>query len=343
MIIRSKAPLRLGLAGGGTDISTYSDVHGGCVLNVTINMYAYCTLIPTSDNKIIFNAADRNEYYSCESTLFIALRDSLLLHKAVYNRIIKDYNIKKPLSFKLITYSDAPAGSGLGSSSTLVVAMIKAYMEWLNLPMGEYDIAFLAYQIEREDVGLSGGKQDQYAATFGGFNFIEFLEQGRVIVNPLRIKNWIKNEVENSLVLYYTGTSRESAHIIDQQIENTLKNNSESINGMHELKAAAFEMKEAILKGDFKQIADSLRRGWEAKKKTASVVSNACINEMYDYIMEHGGKSAKISGAGGGGFMMILCDPIRRFELIKALEKTNGKVILAEFTESGTQAWTLYD
>lgn len=206
MIIRSKAPLRLGLAGGGTDVSPYCDEYGGAVLNVTIDMYAYCTIEPTNDNKVVFSAPDRNEYFECESKLNIEIDDKLILHKGIYNRIVKDYNDGKPLSFIMTTYSDAPAGSGLGSSSTMVVAIIKAYMEWLNLPLGEYDMANLAYEIERMDLKLTGGKQDQFSATFGGFNFMEFFNDNRVIVNPLRIKNWIKNEVENSA---YSGQFRQ--------------------------------------------------------------------------------------------------------------------------------------
>lgn len=342
MIIRSKAPLRLGLAGGGTDVSPYCDDFGGVVLNVTIDMYAYCTIEPLDTGKIEFYAADRGEFFICDSTSFISIDGELQLHKGVYNRVVKDYMKGKALSFRMTTYSDAPAGSGLGSSSTMVVAMIKAFMEWLNLPLGEYDMASLAYQIERKDIGLSGGKQDQYAATFGGFNFIEFYENDRVIVNPLRIKNWIKNELESSLVLYYTGTSRDSAQIIDEQVKNTKDKRQESMEGMHELKKYAYAMKECILKGDFYGFSKCLKNGWEAKKRTASVISNPEIEEMYKFIMENGGKAAKISGAGGGGFMMIICDPAKRFELVEKLKKTKGKVLISSFTENGTQAWTLY-
>jgi len=343
MIVRAKAPLRLGLGGGGTDVSPYCDEFGGVVLNATIDMYAYCTIEPSNDCKIRFIASDRQESFECDSVSYIPLEGNLLLHKGVYNKIVKRFCVEKPLSFKLTTYSDAVAGSGLGSSSTMVVAIIKAFMEWLNLPLGEYDIASLAYEIEREDIGLSGGKQDQYAATFGGFNFIEFIQDGRVIVNPLRIKNWIKNELESSLILYYTGTSRDSAKIIDEQIKNTRAKANKSLEGMHELKASAFKMKESILKGDFETFIICLKDGWEAKKKTSSVITNPQIEKMYNYIMENGAKAAKISGAGGGGFMMIICDPTKRFELVEKLKKTEGNVILASFTEKGTQAWTLYD
>lgn len=340
MIIRSKAPLRLGLAGGGTDVSPYCDEFGGYVLNATIDLYAYCTIIPRQDGKITFYAADRDEYFEDNRGDSIPLEGSLILHKGVYNRILRDYN--KSLSFDLITYSDAPAGSGLGSSSTLVVAMIKAYMEWLNLPLGEYDMASLAYQVERKDVGLSGGKQDQYAATFGGFNFIEFYDNDKVIVNPLRIKNWIKNELESSLVLYYTGTSRDSATIIDEQIKSTAHKEKDPIQGMHEMKFLSLKMKESLLKGDFDGLVNCLGNGWESKKKTSSIITNPYIEEIYQIAMENGGKAAKISGAGGGGFLMILCDPKSRFQLESALQQTKGKIIRASFTEKGTEAWTLY-
>lgn len=342
MIVRSKAPLRLGFAGGGTDVSPYCDEYGGVVLNATIDMYAYCTIEPTNDGKIEFYASDRKESYICEFKEQLKLDGNLLLHKGVYNRIYRDFLKDEKLSFKMTTYSDAPSGSGLGSSSTMVVAIIKAFMEWKNLPLGEYDMSSMAYEIERQELGLSGGKQDQYAATFGGLNFIEFYDKNRVIVNPLRIKNWIKNELESSLILYYTGTSRDSAKIIDEQVRLTKEKNKMSIDGMHELKNTAMSMKECILKGDFEGFAENLKKGWEAKKKTASVISNNEIDEIYEFIMNNGAKAAKISGAGGGGFMMIICDPTKKYELVEKLRKKNGKVIITSLTEKGTQAWTIY-
>ena len=201
MLIRAKAPLRVGLAGGGTDVSPYSEEFGGAVLNATISLFAYTIIKPTSNGKITFNAVDRNEKITlnCQRTLEI---DGVLdLQKGVYNRIINQFNLE-PLSFELTTYVDAPAGSGLGTSSTLSVSMIAAFVEWLKLPLGEYDIAHLAYEIERIDLNMAGGKQDQYAATFGGFNFMEFYKDDRVIVNPLRLKNEYINELNFNLLLY---------------------------------------------------------------------------------------------------------------------------------------------
>ncbi|GHV82274.1 dehydrogenase [Spirochaetia bacterium] len=343
MIIRSKAPLRLGLAGGGTDIVSYYTQYGGYILNATVDMYAFCTLAPNNDGTITFAASDLETTERYDSLPVLKTDNALKLHTGVYNRIVKDYNNNKPLSFSMTTYSDAPAGSGLGSSSTMVVAMVKAYTEYLNLPLGEYDIADLAYQIERIDLRLAGGKQDQYAATFGGFNFMEFYKDERVIVNPLRIKRWIRNELENSLVLYYTGVSRESASIIERQIEGTLSGKKESLDSMHELKNQAVKMKEAILKGDFAQFSRCLAEGWAAKKHAASGISNPFIDELYEYALKNGAESAKISGAGGGGFMMFFCNPCARMQLIRALKKRDGVVLTPSFTEIGTQAWTIYN
>ena len=343
MLIRSKAPLRLGLAGGGTDIASYYNTYGGYVLNATVDMYAYCTIEPNETGTIEFIAADidKKEEYAASGKL--AVSPALPLHTGIYNRIIADYRGGSPLSFSMTTWSDAPAGSGLGSSSTMVVAIIKAFVEWLNLPLGEYDIAALAYKIEREDIGLAGGKQDQYAATFGGFNFMEFYGDERVIVNPLRLKRWIRNELEASLVLYYTGVSRESANIIKEQIEHTQKGDAKNLESMHEMKRQAVAMKEALLKGDFRGFSDCLLKGWLAKKNAAASISNSFLDDLYQFVIDKGAESAKISGAGGGGFMMIYCNPCRKIALVRALKEKQGMVLTPSFTETGTQAWIIYN
>lgn len=341
MIYRSKAPLRLGLAGGGSDLSPYSDIYGGLILNATINLYTYCTIEKTESGKIEIIATDLDTQLIYDSAKELIIDGNLDLHKGVYNRIIKDYNLE-PLSFKITTYSDAPAGSGLGSSSTMVVCIIKAFIEWLKLPLGDYDIARLAYEIEREDLQLSGGKQDQYAAAFGGFNFMEFMKDDLVIVNPLRVKRWIIDELESSMVLYYTGASRSSAKIIDEQKENTIKGNEVAIDAMHKIKKSSIDMKYALLKGDIKEFARILGEGWENKKKMAFSISNDSIQSVFDVATKNGAISGKVSGAGGGGFIIFTVNPTNKKILMNALSKLDGEVVPFNFSEGGTHGWTIY-
>jgi D-glycero-alpha-D-manno-heptose-7-phosphate kinase len=343
MIIRARAPLRLGLGGGGTDVSPYCDLYGGLVLNATIDKHAYTVIEPGEPaDGLVFTAADKQEVWSGEAAPQIELDGRLDLHKGVYNRIVRDFNGGRPLPLRMTTHTDAPPGSGLGSSSTLVVSMIKAFVEWLNLPLGEYDIARLAFEIERHDVGLSGGRQDQYAATFGGFNFMEFHPHERVVVNPLRVKNWIVSELEASLLLYFGGVSRDSARIIDEQTSNVKAKDSGAIDAMHALKQEALSMKECLLKGDFDGLVESMEAGWQAKKRMASSISNPQIEASYELAKHAGMRAGKISGAGGGGFMMLLVDPVRRMDVVRALSATNGHIYNCHFTEIGTQGWKIY-
>ena len=336
MLIRSKSPLRLGLAGGGTDLNVYASKYVGYVLNATISLYTHTTLEELNNGKIIFHSLDNDEYIEIDSKEFLELDEKMDLYKGIYNRIVKDF-VKKPLSFKLTTYSDVPSGSGLGGSSTLVVAIIKAFVEWLNLPLGEYDIAKLAYEIEREDIEIVGGAQDQYAATFGGFNFMEFYGNKRVIVNPLRVKNWIIDELEESMVLYFTGIQR-SASVIEKEKENVLKK-EKSLEAMHEVKEDAIKMKEYLLKGDIKNFAKILGKSWEAKKRLSSAISNSEIDRIYNLAMENRAYSGKVSGAGGGGFMFFMVDPTKKYHLINLLNKQGGQVYSFHFTKDGTKGW----
>jgi len=340
MLIRSKAPLRLGLAGGGTDVAPYSDIYGGAILNATISMYAYATIKPRTDGKIVFNAVDKNESYTLKSTANLKIDGKLDLHKGAYNRIVKEFS-KKALSFELSTFVDAPAGSGLGTSSTLMVAILGAFAEWLKLPMGEYDIAHLAYEIERVDLGMAGGKQDQYSATFGGVNFMEFLKNDKVIVNPLRIKDRYLAELANNLVLYYTQTSRLSSVIIENQQKNVKEKNKKSLDAMHKLKEQAIMMKECLLRGNIDEIGKILDFGWKYKKQMATGVSNKLIDDIYTTAIKNGATGGKISGAGGGGFIFFYCPGITRYKVIDALSKFGGQAKRYDFTTSGLATWTI--
>lgn len=341
MIIRARAPLRLGLAGGGTDVSPYCDIHGGYVLNATIDRYAYAVIKTLDEPVIRFAATDQQSIEVKAVSEPLALNGNLDLHKAVYNHMIEHYNGGKIISLELSTFCDAPAGSGLGSSSTLVVVMIRAFAELLNLPLDDYTIARLAFKIERVDCGLQGGRQDQYSATFGGFNFMEFYADERAVINPLRVKNWIICELEASLVLFYTGVSRESAKIVADQSSNVKAGLVGAMDAMHGIKHEALVMKECLLRGDFTGIVDSMRQGWVSKKRSAKTVSNPHIEEIYNAAIAAGALAGKVSGAGGGGFMMFFVPPEKRMDVVRALNKFDGQVSNCHFTKSGTQAWRI--
>ena len=339
MLIRARAPLRLGLAGGGTDVSPFCDVHGGCVLNATIDRYAYAVIKTLDEPLVRFVSTDQQKTTVFPLAANLALDGELDLHKAVYNEIVRAFNGGRPLALELSTFCDAPAGSGLGSSSTLVVAMLKAFVELLNIPLDDYAQSHLAYKIERVDCGLQGGRQDQYAATFGGFNFMEFYANDRAVINPLRIKSNFICELEASLVLFYTGVSRESARIIADQSANVASGSVVAIEAMQAIKREAMTMKECLLKGDFAGIVESMREGWESKKRSARTVSNSHIEEIYESACAAGALAGKVSGAGGGGFMMFFTPPDKRMDLIRSLNRFEGQVSNCHFTKHGTQSW----
>ncbi len=341
MIHRSKAPLRIGLAGGGTDVSPYCDEFGGAILNATISLSAYAAIEPNENGTIILEAHDRNETECFNWSTQLPINGHLDLLKGVYNRIQKDYPFQKK-GFKLSTCVDAPAGSGLGTSSTLVVAIVGAFTEMLQLPLGEYDIAHYAYEIERNDLKLAGGRQDQYAATFGGVNFMEFYKDDKVIVNPLRIRQRYLDEMENNLLLYYTSTSRESAKIIEQQSKNVVQKKQTSIEAMHHLKEQAQLMKEALLKGHIHQIGHILDIGFEQKQKMAEGINNQLIDDIYHAAKSAGATGGKISGAGGGGFMIFYCPSNTKYPVQAALQPFGGRQRSYQFTKHGLKTWTMH-
>jgi len=338
MFIRSKAPLRIGLAGGGTDVSPYSDIYGGAILNATIDLYANASLEPLNNGKIEFVIDGWNKSLNVDSAKELKLVPDFELFIGVYNRIIKQFNLE-PLSFRLTSFIEAPQGSGLGTSSTIVVSLIGAFVEWLNLPLGKYDIAHLAFEIERVDLNMSGGKQDQYAATFGGINFIEFFENDKVIVNPLQLKPEIIHELEFSLLLYYTDTQRLSATIINEQVKNVNEKNVKSVDAMHNLKAQAQQMKDALLRGELNKIGEILNFGWTNKKQMAQSISNPLIDSVYQKAIDAGATGGKISGAGGGGFMFFYCPAVTKMKVAKAIESLGGRVQPFRFTQQGLVTW----
>ncbi len=340
MIIRSKAPLRLWFAWGGTDVSPYSDIFGWAILNVTINMYAHTTIITRNDNKIYAKSMDTWAEFESQIIDHIWYDGNLDLVKAVYNRIVKIYWWFSQW-FDIYTHVDAPAGSGLGTSSTLTVSILWAFVEWLNLPLWEYDIAHLAYEIERIDLWYSGWKQDQYSAVFWGWNFMEFYKDDKVIVNPLRIKNNINNEIEFNLILYYTWTSRLSAKIIDAQTKNVLEKKEKSIEAMHELKNQAIKMKEALLKWELEKIWNILHESWIAKKNMANEISNEFIDNIYSSARQNWAIWGKVSWAWGWWFMIFYCNWEEKYKVIQTLQQFGWEIRNFNFTTEWLVTWKL--
>jgi D-glycero-alpha-D-manno-heptose-7-phosphate kinase len=341
-VVRGRAPLRLGLGGGGTDVDPYSTEFGGRIINATIDRYAYAFAQRGSSSSVAFHSPDRDRAGEAHVDDLAELEDDFPLHVAVYRRVIADFNGGVPFPLQLATQVDAPPGSGLGSSSALVVAMLLTTCELLGVTPDPYELARTAWEIERVDLGMAGGWQDHYAAAFGGFNFMESRPSGEVVVNPLRIRREVIAELEASILLYFGGVSRLSSEVIAEQQRNVVERDVDALNATHSIRAEAREMKDLLVVGDIPGFADSLRRGWEAKKRVASRISNPQIERAYRVAESHGMVAGKVSGAGGGGFLMMIVDPRRRIEVTRNLEgECGGSVTPCLFTKDGATTWRI--
>src|SRR5580658_474744 len=340
-IIRARVPLRLGLAGGGTDLSPYCDEFGGAVLNLTIDRYAYATIEPSPDGRIHFIAPDLNMTETFAADMAAIQSSKLPLHAGVMSRMLKEFAGGGVPAIRVTSFVDAPPGSGLGSSSALVVALVEAFRALLAAPLGPYDVAHLAFEIERIDLALAGGRQDQYAATFGGVNFIEFHADDRVIVNPLRVAPGVLNELEISLITCFSGVTRRSDEIIAEQQRRMTASADPAIESLHQLKRDAIEMKQALLRGEIRHMAELLNHSWEAKKRTAGGISTDTIEQLYQRAFAEGAIGGKVSGAGGGGFMMFIVPPERRIAVIRGLNELGGTAGGVHFTQTGAESWTV--
>lgn len=331
----AKAPLRLAMAGGGTDLLPYWTHYGGAVLNGTIDQYAYCKIEP--HHEWLFKSVDLNaeERYFPLDDQYVDTKMKLVIN--TYQYLTKGIE-RHPV--KITTFVEAPPGSGLGSSSALVVALVSAIAEYYSIPLGEYDVAEYAVEIERNICNLPGGKQDQFAAAFGGFNFIEFLPDGRTIVNPLRLNPKTLNMLELSTVLYYVGKPRMDERVIENTSLNLLNNDEETLQATHRIKSAAIEYKRSLLLGDVDKICESMNTYWKNKIKTNKNVVSPELLDSYEFALQNGAKAAKISGAGGGGHVALFTDFENRHRLISALKKRNiGRVVPFKFVKHGVDVW----
>jgi D-glycero-alpha-D-manno-heptose-7-phosphate kinase len=336
MIIRAKAPLRISFAGGGTDVPPFPAQQGGLVLNATINRYAYGTLRPREDDNIQILSHDyglATEFGVHEPLVFDGKLD---LAKAAIRRFAG----RESRGFDLLLHSNAPPGSGLGSSSAMMVALIGALAEFRNVPVTDYELAELAHSIEREELGIKGGRQDQYAAAFG--DFIE-LEADRVIVNPLRVAPDVMLELEHNLLLCYTGTTRQSDHIIEDQTARFEQGNEDAVAGLLAQKDLAVEMKNALLQRRLWDFGELLHTAWEAKKRMSSRISNERIEELYDEARRSGAIGGKVTGAGGGGYVLLYCRYDRKHEVAERMIELGASVDEFAFEPSGLRTWRVDD
>ena len=334
MIIRSKAPLRISFVGGGTDVPPYVEERGGVVLSATIDKYAYGSLRMRDDRNITVQSLDYDIVAKYHVDDDLQYDGELDLIKAVIKNMANGH--KQGLDFFI--HSDAPPGSGLGSSSTMVVALIGLIKHWQRLPLTHYEIAELAYRIERKDLGIQGGMQDQYAAVFGGFNFMEF-GRSAVIVNPLRVDIEIVNELEYSLLMCYTGRTRLSANIITTQVDAYVRREADVLGAMDELKKITIEMKNALLQGRLTDFGSLLHEAWINKKKMARQITNPTIDALYDTARQYGALGGKILGAGGGGYLLLYCEFDKKHIVAEELEKLGGQVVEFTFEQRGLQTW----
>jgi D-glycero-alpha-D-manno-heptose-7-phosphate kinase len=333
-LIRAKAPLRVSFAGGGTDVPPFPEREGGVVLNATINRYAYGTLCTRADDNIRVQSVDYGVTASFAAHEPLVFDGKLDLAKAAIRRFAG----RDSRGFDLFLHSNAPPGSGLGSSSTMMVALVGLLKEHRDLPLTDYDIAELAYVIEREDLGIMGGLQDHYAATFGGFNFIEFLGD-RVVVNPLRMSADVVMELEHNMLLCYTNITRESERVIEDQIARFEHSEEETLAGLRLQKELAVEMKDALLRRRLTEFGELLDAAWHAKKRLSSKISNSTIDEMYAEARRLGAIGGKVTGAGGGGYILFYCRYDAKHEIAQRLTEMGGNVQEFAFDPDGLRTW----
>lgn len=340
MIVRAKAPLRISFCGGGTDVSPYTEERGGVVLSSTINKYAYASLRPIRERELRITSLDFNLTRSYPIGRRIEPDGELDLVKGVVNHFQGAHRL--PSGVEIFTHTDAPPGSGLGSSSTMVTTLAGVMAEWLRTPMTPYELAELTYQIERVDLKIAGGRQDQYAATFGGFNFMEFYS-GHTVVNPLRLRASTVNELEYSLLLCFTGGTRLSARIVERQAQGYVRGVPAVVAALDEIKRLTLEMKSLLLTDRIREFGEHLHESWESKKNLQSEITNPRIDGMYGKAREAGAIGGKILGAGGGGFLLVMAPFERRHLIARALEEARGRIVPFAFEDRGLQTWTVQE
>lgn len=334
-IIRSRAPVRLGLAGGGTDVEPYVSRFGGVVLNAAIDRYCYASIRRRDDSVLRINCSDLGFDEEADVAQAADLSEASLFARAA----IAELGLARS-GFGIQTSSDVPPGTGLGSSSTILVALLHALSHFTSDGILEkYELAERAIRVERQKLGFQGGKQDQFAASFGGFNLIEFLISGETVVHRLRLADSVVRELEHNLVLCFTGVRRASSQIISQQQRRIEAGSPSAIAATDALKENAIKLWRSLSRGDVAAMGPLLHEAWEAKRQLADEVSNDHIDRMYRLALESGAAGGKVSGAGGGGYLMLYAGLGKRDRLVSRLEREGYDVRHVRFEPEGACSW----
>ena len=330
IISKAKSPVRISFAGGGTDLTTYFYEEDGVVLNSTVNKFAHAVLEKRTDDKIIIFSNDLNEKVEYNNVTELKFDGKLDLIKSVIKLLNPDYG------FELNTYSDVPPGSGLGGSAVLLSAIIGTFNNFRENKFSDYEIAELAFHAERVELGLAGGWQDQYATVFGGFNFMEFKNHEN-IVNPLRITDNITNELEDSLLLCYTGINHNSGSIHNDQKEKM--NHTEQKEYAKISKVIAYEMKSRLLKGKLDDFGELLHKAWTVKKNFSSKITSKYLDDIYEYALKNGAIGGKLLGAGGGGYFLFYVPTYNKLKLMNAIKEKGLEIESFTFDKIGLRSW----
>ncbi len=337
-IYKARAPMRIGFFGGGTDVSPYAEEHGGKVLNCTINLYVRCMLHASSEPGITIRSLDLQEV-----SQWVSGREwdgKLALPQAVFDALPELRPRERDhLGYTITMFSDAPPGSGLGSSSALVVSMLKLLYAVAGQNSDPHQLAELAFRIERVDLGIPGGRQDQYAAAFGGMCLYHF-GKGRVIVEPVLSEPAALLELESSLIIGYIGDRQLlTRHLMTDQVNRLVK--GDTLRYHDETKAFVDESTKLLRELRIADFGRLLHDAWEVKKSFSPHIAPPIVDEVYALARRHGAWGGKITGAGGGGFMVFACPFERRLDLERALTKAGVVVRPFSFVTQGVQAWSL--
>lgn len=337
-VLRARAPLRVSFAGGGTDVPPFPEKEGGVVLSSTINRYAYATLRPRDDGNVTVRSLDYGEVVDFGVDDPLVLDGRLDLPKAAIARVREFHDARPSAGFDLFLHTNAPPGSGLGSSSAVVVNVLALVARHCGIDLTPHELAEVACRLEREDLGIPGGLQDQYAAAFGGFNFMEF-HADRVVVYPLRVAESTLHELEHNTLLAYTGHPRTSDHIIKDQVARFLDHDADAVAGMRAQKEIAHAMKEALLRGEVSGFGELLGEAWRQKQRMSDRISTPLINDAVEAALSNGALGAKVTGAGGGGHMVLLCEFERKHVVAQALIGLGMTVSEFTFSRHGVMTW----